>query len=280
MGLWTGSNEKPGAVTPGLEDKEKTVNNLEIFEFQYNNVRVVTVEGEPWFVLADLCDVLELGNTSMVAARVDDLNISTTEVENSRGQMRSTLVTNEPGMYEVIFMSRKPEAKQFKRWITSVVLPEIRKTGSYSTQPAIPQGQELLALAVVEAQQLLAAKDEQIAELEPKGDYVDTFVADSDLRLLRNVAKSVGVSESELRASLLDRKWIYVEKASRWSEREQQVVDVKRYSAYSHKAQYFSPVPSHEAPRFRGEVMHTLKVTPQGALAIARMHGVKELVDA
>lgn len=143
--------------------------------------------------------------------------------------------------------------------------------------PALPQGQELLALAVVEAQAMLAAKDERIAELAPKADYVDTFVADGDLRLLRNVAKSVGVAERQLRNDLLERKWIYAEKTTRWSEREQAVVPVTRYSAYSHKGDYFSPVPNHEAPRFKGELMHTLKITPQGALAIARMYGVKEM---
>lgn len=113
----------------------------------------------------------------------------------------------------------------------------------------------------------------QIERDAPKVDYVDTYVADGDLRLLRNVAKSIDMTESVLRADLLDRKWIYTEHTTRWSETKQAKETITRYSPYSHKAQYFEPVPNHLAPRFKGEVMHTLKVTPQGAVAIARLYG-------
>lgn len=113
----------------------------------------------------------------------------------------------------------------------------------------------------------------EIAVMAPKADYVDTFVADSDLRLFRNVAKSLGMQEQALRADLVARKWIYHEKSTRWSEKEQKKVPHDRYSAYADKTRYFTPVPTHDAPRFRGEVMHTLKITPAGAVAIARLYG-------
>ena len=142
---------------------------------------------------------------------------------------------------------------------------------------AAPSGPELLALAVVEAQQMLAAKDERIAELDakveadaPKVAYVDVYVADADLRLLRDVAKSLGLQESRLRGALVEKGWIFVERDSRWSRSEGRKVESTRYSAYAHKRDYFRPVPRHDAPRFRGEVDHTLKVTPAGAEAIAR----------
>ncbi len=138
---------------------------------------------------------------------------------------------------------------------------------------ALPQthAEALRELAAsVEQNALLEAK---IIADEPKVEYVDTFVADNDLRLLRNVAKSLGISEGELRSDLLARRWIYAEHTTRWSESKQGKETVTRYSPYSHKAQYFEPVPNHHAPRFKGEVMHTLKVTPAGAAAIARMYG-------
>lgn len=138
---------------------------------------------------------------------------------------------------------------------------------------ALPQthAEALRELAAsVEQNALLEAK---IIADEPKVEYVDAYVADSDLRLLRNVAKSLSISEGQLRSDLLARKWIYAEHTTRWSESKQAKETVSRYSSYSHKAQYFEPVPNHHAPRFKGEVMHTLKVTPAGAAAIARMYG-------
>lgn len=88
--------------------------------------RTVLIGGEPWFVLGDLCKVLGLGNVTRVAERLDNLTLSQTQVQNERGQMRSTPIVNEPGMYEVVIRSDKPEAVTFRRWITGTVLPELR----------------------------------------------------------------------------------------------------------------------------------------------------------
>ncbi|RLP72319.1 hypothetical protein D9V32_15510 [Mycetocola tolaasinivorans] len=166
--------------------------------------------------------------------------------------------------------SDKAEAVAFRRWITAEVLPTIRKTGSYGAAAALPA-------TYADALRELAATVEQTAALEakiqidsPKVSYVDQFVADEDLLLLRTVAKTIGVPEGELREALIARGWIYEEHSTRWSEKQQELVKVVRYSAYSQKRAYFRPVLRHDAPRFKGEVMHTLKVTPQGAEAIAR----------
>ncbi|MGP9031533.1 phage antirepressor KilAC domain-containing protein [Glutamicibacter mysorens] len=137
--------------------------------------------------------------------------------------------------------------------------------------PAKPSGAELLAMAVIEAQAMIAAKDQQIAELEPKADYVDTFVADEDLITFRTLASDLKIGENELRAILLDRKWIYKQESSRWSEKEQRKKMIYRYSAMADKKKYFHAVLVHDAPRFRGEVMHTLKLTPEGAVAVNRL---------
>lgn len=137
--------------------------------------------------------------------------------------------------------------------------------------PAKPSGAELLAMAVIEAQAMIAAKDQQIAELEPKADYVDTFVADEDLIAFRTLASDLKIGENELRAILLDRKWIYKQESSRWSEKEQRKKMIYRYSAMAEKKKYFHAVLVHDAPRFRGEVMHTLKLTPEGAVAVNRL---------
>jgi len=127
-----------------------------------------------------------------------------------------------------------------------------------------------LARMVLEAEEDKAALEAKVIEDAPKVEYVETFVTDEDLRLLRNVAKSLGIAEGLLRQKLIERNWIYEEVSTRWSESRQEKEKVHRYSAYADKRAYFRPVPNHEAPRFRGELMHTLKVTPEGATAIAR----------
>ena len=112
---------------------------------------------------------------------------------------------------------------------------------------------------------------EKIAEDAHKVNYVELYVADTDCLKLRTVAANNNVGEEWLRDLLLDKGWIYVETERRFSERKGCVEIRRRYSAYSHKRQYFKPIEVHEAPRFKGEVMHTLKVTPAGAEAIARL---------
>ena len=236
------------------------------FHFEDQPVRVLLIDAEPWFVLADLCRVLGLSQPNKVALRLADDMKGRNRIPTPGGSQEMTIV-NEPGMYEVVIRSDKPEATAFRRWVTSAVLPSIRKTGSF----AVPESREqLLARAVIEAQAAIAEQTETIRILTPKANYVDVFVADGDLRLLRNVAKSIGVGEERLRNALIEHQWIYAEDATRWSEKKQQKEKVYRYSPMADKRQYFTPVPVHDAPRFRGEVMHTLKVTPAGAEALAR----------
>lgn len=178
---------------------------------------------------------------------------------------------NEP--QATLLMTYMRNSEVVKNFKIALVAEFYRMRQALAPQFALPQthAEALRELAAtVERNALLEAK--AIAD-EPKVEYVDRFVADNDLRLLRNVAKSIGVTESELRARLIEQKWIYAEHTTRWSESKQEKETVTRYSPYSHKAQYFEPVPNHLAPRFKGEVMHTLKVTPAGAAAISRMYG-------
>lgn len=111
---------------------------------------------------------------------------------------------------------------------------------------------------------------DKIAVDAPKVNYFEVYVADTDCLKLRTVAANNNVGEEWLRDLLVDKGWIYVETERRFSESKGCVEIRRRYSAYSHKRPYFKPVEVHEAPRFKGEVMHTLKVTPAGAEAIAR----------
>lgn len=244
------------------------MSNLTPFAYADHEVRVITINGEPWFVLNDLCSVLDIANPRNASNRLAPDMKGVRRVDTPGGKQSLTVVS-EAGMYEVVIRSDKPEAIAFRRWITSEVLPAIRKTGSYGTAPALTEDQIVRQALAITHRDLEAAKA-QLELAAPKAAYVDTFVADEDLRILRNVAKSLGIQELALRNALLDHDWIYVEHTSRWSEKKRKKVPMRRYSPMADKRAYFRPVPRHEAPRFRGEVMHYLKVTPAGAVAIAK----------
>ena len=190
-----------GAVTP--------------FHYGDTAVRTITRDGEPWFVLSDLCSVLAIRNGRDVATRLGDDQKGVAQIDTPGGRQTMTIV-NEAGMYEVVIRSDKPEAVSFRRWVTSEVLPTIRKTGTFSVAPAAPTltGPELLAHAVLEAQQMLAAKDEKIAELEPKADLADTYLtSQGGARLVREVAKTLGWKEKDLRRWLIEERLVFAKHA-------------------------------------------------------------------
>lgn len=125
------------------------MNALSVFEYETRAVRMVMRDDEPWWVLSDVCAVLDLSNPSKAATGLDpDERMTLTSSEGQsgltvvnndgqgRGGARSLTLINQSGLYSLILRSRKEEAKRFKKWVTSVVLPSIRKTGSYSVRPA------------------------------------------------------------------------------------------------------------------------------------------------
>ena len=142
-----------------------------------------------------------------------------------------------------------------------------------STQPvdlSSPQGILALAENFVTAARALVEAEQTIKVMEPKAAYVDAFVDDGDLILLRNVAKTIGIREMTLRAMLCEHRWIYAEHGKAWNSSKHAYVITTRYSAYTTYRDYFRIVVAHNAPLFNGEVFHVLKATPRGAEAIVR----------
>jgi len=112
--------------------------NLQVFNGEFGGIRVIQDKaGEPWFVLSDVCKILELSNPSKVAKLVDEDDLTTIQVIDNLGRKQKVNAVNESGLYQVIFQSRKPQAKKFKRWVTNEVLPAIRKHGLYATDEVI-----------------------------------------------------------------------------------------------------------------------------------------------
>ena len=101
---------------------------------ELGQVKILEKNGEPWFVARDICDILELNNLSKALSGLDNDEIVTEKMKWSDNKIRHIKFINESGLYSLILRSRKPEAKKFKKWVTSEVLPAIRKTGSYTHQ--------------------------------------------------------------------------------------------------------------------------------------------------
>lgn len=147
------------------------------FEFEGAPVRGIRIDGEPWAVLADVCRVLDIANSRDAARRLDDDEKGVVNTDTPSGIQQMTIV-NESGLYNLIFRSRKPQAKRFRKWVTAEVLPAIRKTGRYEA-PRAPQPVEespLVTLTahqytavlsrLIEVQDKLIARQDHIARLE------------------------------------------------------------------------------------------------------------------
>ena len=148
------------------------MNELMIFENeQFGNIRAIEKEGQPWFVAADVCRALELGNPTQALARLDEDEKALISIEGlSRGNEKGNIV-NEPGLYALILGSRKPEAKAFKRWITHEVLPSIRKHGNYSLKRKDPTKASLAEAALNNSRARLAAEWRKLAQAGATPEY-------------------------------------------------------------------------------------------------------------
>lgn len=144
------------------------MDNVTIFrKDEFGAVRAVTLEGEPWFVAADVCRALGLGNSSKAVMPLDDDEKGIT-ICNTPGGEQKMVIVSEPGLYSLIVRSRKPEAKAFKRWITHEVIPAIRKTGGYIAGQETMDDDQLLANALMVAQRKIAERNKQLEAANEK----------------------------------------------------------------------------------------------------------------
>lgn len=157
--------------------------DLQVFSYNEKQVRTVQINGEPWFVLKDVCDVLGISKYRDVVERLDEDERALVKVD-TLGGCQNMVAVNESGLYNVILRSDKPEAKPFRKWVTSEVLPSIRKTGTYNTTMLSP-AEQLLAQAqlMVEQERRIKALEASSAEttqtVETVMDALDIMVAPS-----------------------------------------------------------------------------------------------------
>ena len=253
-------------------------NEIQKFDFKGASLRTLTDEaGEPWFVAKDVCDILEISNPSDALKRLDD-------DERSRfnlGRQGETNIVNEAGLYVLVLGSRKPEAHEFKRWVTHEVLPQIRRTGGYIPATDADDDMTILAKAVMigqrtmeEQKQRIADQQSRIDELQPKASAWDNFVDIPDALSVRDSAKLLSnlgrpVGQTELFEWLDRNDWIFREN-KHWSARHSRI-----------NAGHLLMVPSKSHGTHRDGTPFafppTVKVTRKGLALIARRFGEETL---
>ena len=165
-------------------------NEIKIFESpEFGRIRTVTDErGEPWFCLTDVCKVLGLKQRH-VRERLDDGVVSTDTIADSLGRLQMANFVNEDGLYDVILDSRKPSARDFRKWVTSEVLPQIRKTGGYIPLSGDDDEKTILAKAVTILQRTLKQKDDLLEAQRPKVEFAEAVTTGDGCILMSEIAK-------------------------------------------------------------------------------------------
>lgn len=172
------------------------MNELTIFENEeFGRVRTIEIDNEPWFVASDIAKALGYRMASDLSRRIDDEDKGTQKVSTPSGMQEMTVI-NESGMYSAILGSNLPNAKKFKHWVTSEVLPSIRKTGGYHVPKTYAEALRAYADAV-EAKEQLALENK---ELKPKADFFDAVTDSKDAIPMADVAKvlDMGIGRNKL----------------------------------------------------------------------------------
>lgn len=252
-----------------LTDRSISGNTPQPFEFEGRHVRVVTDDkGEPWFVAADIAQLLDYRMASDMARSLDDDERGTQIVRTPSGD-QEMLVINESGLYSAILKSRKPEAKRFKKWVTSEVLPAIRKTGRYEAPPQfhIPQTlPEALRLAADLAEQKQALEAE-LAVAQPKAAALDRISAADGSVCITNAAKDLGIQPKRLFSWMAENLWIYRRAGG------------SGWVAYQHRIQsglLEHKVTTVEKSDGTAKMVEQVLVTPKGLARLAQAVGQKE----
>lgn len=166
------------------------MDGVKIFEnSEFGSVRTAIIDNEPVFCLADVCKALDIGNISQLKTRLKKDGVITNEVIDALGRTQKATFINESNLYKTIFQSRKPSAERFTDWVTGEVLPSIRKNGGYIAGQENLSDDELLAKALMVAQNKIAERDKQIERMRPKEIFADAVSASETSILVGELAK-------------------------------------------------------------------------------------------
>lgn len=239
---------------------------LEVFKNAGFEIRGGLMNGEPYFVAMDIAKALDYSDTNAMTKRLEDDEVGS-YTDNSSGQGRLLSTINESGLYNAILGSRKIEAKQFKKWVTSEVLPTIRKHGAYATPETLERMIANPDFAISLLENLKAERVEKekalqvIEEQKPLVSFANTIKASVNSMLIRNFAKEIKCRECDVRQWLLDHKYIFAKEKGNKTE-----YDV--FSPYI-KNGYFEIVPQTYGNPEKGTFQtFTVRITGKGMTAL------------
>lgn len=186
------------------------MNELQLFNFENNQVRTLLINDEPWFVGKDVAQILGYSNPrDALSKHVDDEDKNSVAIRDGNKGNPNQTVINESGVYALVFGSKLPSAKKFKHWVTREVLPTLRKTGGYTMPKTYLEALKAFT-AEVEKNEMLSLENkiqiQQINELKPKADYTDRILKTTDLMTTTQIAKDYGMSAKQFNALLHDYK--------------------------------------------------------------------------
>lgn len=169
------------------------MNDIQLFAFKNKRIRTLIFNNEPWFIGKDVADILGYSNPrDALSKHVDDEDKNSVAIrDGNKGNPNQTII-NESGVYGLIFSSKLPDAKSFKRWVTTEVLPQIRVSGSYQKKELT--GEELMAKAFIEAKSIMERQSKEITEMKPKALFADTVAASKSSILVGQEAKLINQS--------------------------------------------------------------------------------------
>lgn len=230
------------------------MNELQIFKNEeFGEIRTVEISGEPWFVGKDVAEILGYSNPrKAISDHIDADDRGVTKCDTLGGSQELTII-NESGLYSLILSSKLPNAKAFKKWVTSEVLPSIRKHGGYISGQAEMSPEELMARALQVAQKTLEEREARISlltaensvltvekqMLQPKADYFDELVDRNLLTNFRETAKQLSIKQNDFVNFLLEKKYIYRDKRGKlmpYADRNTGLFEVKE--CFNEKTQW------------------------------------------
>ena len=206
------------------------MNEVQLFNFESHEVRSLLLNNEPWFVGKDVAEALGYSKArNAIATHIDSEDKKDAPIQGTLGGVQEMTVINESGLYALIFGSKLESAQKFKRWVTSEVLPALRKTGQYQVKEL--SGQELMAKALIEAQSVLAAKDKVIEEMKPKALFADAVATSHTSILVGELAKilkqnGIDMGQKRLFAWLRENGFLIKRKGTDYNMPTQKAMDL------------------------------------------------------
>ena len=242
------------------------MNQLMIFQNnEFGEIRTIEVEKTPYVCLADVCKILDLSNPSQIRTRLKEDGLITNEVTDNFGRKQNAIFINESNLYKVIFQSRKPEAEKFTEWVTTEVLPTIRKTGMYATADLLDNPD----LAIETFKQLKAEREKRklleshIEDQKPKVLFAESVEASSSTILIGDLAKIIkqagyDIGQKRLFSWLRDNGYL-MKHGDSYNMPTQKAMDLKLF-----EIQERSIISPHGNPK----LIRTTKVTGKGQIYI------------